>query len=102
MSNRPPDTIVKTTAADNVGIVSNQWGLTKGVVVAEGITVIEDIPMGHKVALADMPTGTPVIRYGQIIGYTNTDISRGSWLNETNIEMPQPPDLKDIPYKQNK
>jgi galactarate dehydratase len=99
MSIHTASTIVKTAASDNVGIVPDPLGLPKGTIVSEGVTLIEDIPMGHKVALEDMPEGTPVIRYGQVIGYTNTDVSKGSWLNETNIVMPQPPDLEDITYK---
>lgn len=99
MSNNSAPTIVKTAAADNVGIVSNQMGLTKGSVIPGDIALTEDIPMGHKVALEDMAEGTPVIRYGQTIGYTNADILKGSWLNETNIVMPQPPDLEDLAYK---
>ena len=84
---------------DNVGIVPNPLGLPKGAIVSEGIVLTEDIPMGHKVALQDMPEGSPVIRYGEIIGYTNTDITKGSWINETNIDMPLPPALNDIVYK---
>ena len=92
-------TIVKTAAADNVGIVPHAMGLPKGTAIANGIVLTEDIPMGHKVAFQDMPTGTPVIRYGQTIGYTSTDVAKGGWLNELNIEMPQPPELKDIRYQ---
>lgn len=91
--------IVKTAPADNVGIVSQATGLPKGTVVFDGIELIEEIPMGHKVALEDMPKGSSVIRYGQVIGYTNSDVAKGSWLNEINIDMPQPPELQDIPYK---
>ena len=61
MSNNSATTIVKTAALDNVGIVSNPFGLTKGTIVSEAIVLTEDIPMGHKVALEDMPEGTPVI-----------------------------------------
>src|SRR5690349_6962680 len=98
MSNHTPATIIKTTPLDNVGIVSSATGLPKGTIVSEGIVLTEDVPMGHKAALEDMPVGTPVIRYGEIIGYTIIDITKGSWINETNIEMPQPPELNDIPY----
>jgi len=55
--------------------------------------------MGHKVALEDLPNRATVVRYGQIIGYTNTDVTKGSWLNETNIVMPEPPELENIIYK---
>ncbi len=99
MSNTSGNTLIKTTAFDNVGIVPNPSGLPKGTIVSEGIVLTQDIPMGHKVALQDMPEGSSVIRYGEIIGYTNTGITKGSWVNETNIEMPQPPPLRDILYK---
>jgi len=98
MSDNSAITIIKTAALDNVGIVSNPLGLTKGTIVSGDIVLTCDIPMGHKVALEDMPKGSSVIRYGQVIGYANTDIVKGSWLNETNIETPLPPELKDIPY----
>ncbi|MEJ7766583.1 MAG: galactarate dehydratase [Chitinophagaceae bacterium] len=99
MSNKGATSIVRTTALDNVGIVSSEMGLQKGTIVSEAIVLTQDIPMGHKVALEDMPQGTPVIRYGQVIGFTSIDLPKGSWLNETNIETPLPPELKDIPYK---
>lgn len=99
MSHQATHKIVQTTPADNVGIIPHATGLPKGTHVWEGVSLTEDIPMGHKVALEDMPKGSPVIRYGQIIGYTNTDMPRGSWINELNIDMPQPPALQDIPYK---
>ncbi len=99
MSNISPASLIKTTGFDNVGIVPNTLGLSKGTIVSEGIVLTEDIPMGHKVALQDMHQGSPVIRYGEIIGYANAVIAKGSWVNETNIEMPRPPALKDILYK---
>ncbi len=98
MSNYSTTTIVKTTALDNVGIVANSSGLQKGTIVSEGVALTQDIPMGHKVALEAMPKGSAVIRYAQIIGYTNINVAVGSWLNETNIETPEPPELKDILY----
>jgi len=99
MNNSSHARIIITTPLDNVAIVSDPSGLKKGTVVTGNIELTEDIPMGHKVALKDMPSGTPVIRYGQVIGNTSNDLTKGSWINETNIEMPEPPDLKDIVYK---
>src|SRR4051794_19360402 len=99
MSSVRANSIVKTTGLDNVGIVSEPLGLTKGTMISVEIALTEDIPMGHKVALEDIAKGNPVIRYGQVIGYANKNILQGSWLNETNIEMPQPPALEDIPYQ---
>jgi galactarate dehydratase len=99
MRNNPVHTIIKTSPQDNVGIIPYPGGLAKGAVVSGNVILSEDIPMGHKVALQDMPNGTAVIRYGQVIGYTSTDIPKGGWLNETNIIMPEPPELENIIYK---
>ena len=90
--------VIQTTPQDNVGIVANPSGLKKGAVVLGGIILQEDIPMGHKVAFKSFEKEDAIIRYGQIIGYAKVSIAKGSWVNETNINLPQPPDLNEIPY----
>ncbi|MHA4843976.1 galactarate dehydratase [Flavitalea antarctica] len=90
--------VIQTTSQDNVGIVANASGLKKDTLVSGDIVLQEDIPMGHKVALQSFEKDDPVIRYGQIIGYANNFIAKGSWINETNINLPLPPDLSEIPY----
>jgi galactarate dehydratase len=93
--------VIQTTTQDNVGIVANPSGLKKGAVVSGRIVLQEDIPMAHKVALTTFEKGDAIIRYGQTIGYANVSIAKGSWINERNINMPQPPDLNEIPYIKN-
>jgi galactarate dehydratase len=90
--------VIKTTAKDNVGIVANPKGLKQNTVVSGDVELLMDIPMGHKAALQTLQKGDAVIRYGQIIGYANTQIKKGCWINETNITLPPPPALNDIPY----
>lgn len=90
--------VIKTSPNDNVAIVANPTGLKRGAIVLDGVVLEEDIPMGHKVALKSFNEGDEVIRYGQIIGYANRFIEKGSWVNESNISMPQPPKLEDIKY----
>lgn len=90
--------VIKTSPNDNVAIVANPTGLKRGAIVLDGVVLEEDIPMGHKVALKSFNEGEEVIRYGQIIGYANRFIEKGSWVNESNISMPQPPKLEDIKY----
>lgn len=92
--------VIRTHLNDNVGIVANPLGLKKGTVVWENLMLVQDIPMGHKVALKNLPVGEPVIRYGQVIAYAGEDILRGAWVNETNISLPLPPALQDIAYIQ--
>jgi galactarate dehydratase len=98
MMNAAQNTVIRTTPLDNVAIVANLSGLKKGTVVLDEIVLLENIPMGHKVALATLQEGEAVIRYGHTIGFAKTKIPQGSWVNETNINLPQPPELKDIPY----
>ena len=92
------NTIVKTSPLDNVGIVCNASGLQKGAIVQNDIVLVQDIPMGHKVALENINEGETVIRYCQVIGYANANIQKGEWINENKISLPQAPDLGSIPY----
>ena len=94
------NTIIKTSPLDNVGIVCNAFGLQKGAIVSDDIILIDDIPMGHKVALEAIDEGKPVIRYGEIIGFTNKKIQKGEWIKENKLSLPQAPDLANIPYFQ--
>jgi galactarate dehydratase len=94
-----PNTIIKTMPTDNVGIVTNQSGMTRGTKILDQITVVHDIPMGHKVALEDIKEGGEVIRYGHVIGIATQLIPAGGWVSETNIRAPQPPDLREIIYE---
>ncbi|WP_255037756.1 galactarate dehydratase [Lacihabitans soyangensis] len=90
--------VIKTSPNDNVAIVANPTGLKRGAIVLDGVVLEEDIPMGHKVALKSFDEGEKIIRYGQVIGLANKSIEKGSWVNESNISMPQPPNLEEIPY----
>jgi galactarate dehydratase len=92
------NTIVKTNASDNVGIVCHALGLQKGAIVQNDIILVQDIPMGHKVALEAINEGETVIRYGQIIGYASTNIQKGEWVNENKLSLPNAPDLDNISY----
>lgn len=90
--------VIKTTPQDTVAIVANPQGLPRGTTLPDGIVLSEDIPMGHKVALTDLAAGDAVLRYGHVIGYANTPVKRGSWVNEFTISLPPPPPLDEIPY----
>ncbi|MDB5387923.1 MAG: garD [Planctomycetaceae bacterium] len=46
----------------------------------------EQIDLGHKVAIKPIPKGTPVRKFGQIIGFATTDIQPGQWVHVHNIE----------------
>ncbi len=57
----------------------------------------ERIAQGHKVALVDLPAGSPVRRYGVTIGHATQDIAAGSWVHERLLRMPPACALDDLP-----
>ncbi|NIF78982.1 galactarate dehydratase [Paraburkholderia sp. Cy-641] len=82
---------------DNVAIVVNDGGLGEGAVFPDGLKLLERVPQGHKVALADLAEGDEVVRYNVVIGYALKPLPKGSWINEHVIRMPSPPGLEDLP-----
>ncbi|HSV55034.1 MAG TPA: galactarate dehydratase [Burkholderiaceae bacterium] len=82
---------------DNVAIVANDGGLPAGTVFPSGLTLREHVPQGHKVALSDLGTGAPVLRYNVIIGYALKDIAAGSWVHERLLRMPDARELDNLP-----
>ena len=59
---------IRVHDGDNVAIVVNARGLPAGTALADGTVLVEGVPQGHKVALADLAEGDAVIRYGEVIG----------------------------------
>ena len=46
---------------DNVAIVVNAGGLPAGTAFEDGLTLVEAVPQGHKVAIADIAEGEAVV-----------------------------------------
>jgi (2R)-sulfolactate sulfo-lyase subunit alpha len=79
---------------DNVGVVVVE-GLSAGTemlcVVTEDnsdfrLTAVADIPIGHKVALADLAEGDTVIKYGEDIGRMVAPAPRGGHVHTHNLK----------------
>ncbi|GIW82405.1 MAG: dehydratase [Gemmatales bacterium] len=49
------------------------------------IRLADSIPLGHKLALAPIPRGGAVYKYGQIIGFAACDIAPGSHVHVHNV-----------------
>ena len=49
------------------------------------ITLREPIESGHKVALADLAAGAPIVKYGHVIGVARAPIRRGDWVHLHNL-----------------
>jgi len=82
---------------DNVAIVVNAEGLSAGLRLDDGTVLLESVPPGQKVALADLADGAPVIRYGEVIGKAVRAIPRGSRVDESLLSLPEVPALDDLP-----
>lgn len=83
--------------ADNVAIVVNDGGLPEGAKFANGLSLTQAVPQGHKVALVDLPQGSVVRRYNVSIGETLKDLPAGSWVNESVLHMPPARSLEALP-----
>jgi galactarate dehydratase len=88
---------VQVDPRDTVAILVNEGGLPAGTRFESGLTLIEDVPEAHKVALVDIEAGAPIIRYGALIGYAECAIAKGSWVHEERMRLPVAPSLDDLP-----
>lgn len=50
------------------------------------ITLVDDVPLGHKVALRDLPKEKHIIEYGEEIGYAYVPIKLGAHVHVHNIK----------------
>ncbi len=88
---------VKVDPRDTVAIIANEGGLPVGTQFDSGLTLVEDIPEAHKVALNDIEPGEPIKRYGTVIGHAKDFIARGGWVNDERMSLPAPPSLHGLP-----
>ncbi|MGH9667832.1 MAG: galactarate dehydratase, partial [Bryobacteraceae bacterium] len=88
---------IRINARDNVGIVVNPEGLPAGVEFPDGLVLRERVPQSHKVALQNLETGDPVVRYGQTIGHAARPLCAGAWVREDSIDLPAAPNLDQLP-----
>ncbi|AUV80370.1 altronate hydrolase [Salinigranum rubrum] len=52
----------------------------------ERVVLSEDVPFGHKVALAAHEPGDAVRKYGEVIGTATARIDTGEWVHTHNCE----------------
>lgn len=78
---------IKIHPADKVAVALSP--LAAGTVVSiahKEITLLEDIPQGHKFALEDLTENEPVIKYGYPIGITKEPVKTGAWIHVHNMK----------------
>ena len=54
-------------------------------VAGQSVTLLDDIPFGHKVALRDISSGDNVIKYGNPLGHATQDIRIGQHIHTHNM-----------------
>jgi altronate dehydratase small subunit len=50
------------------------------------LTLLEDVPFGHKVCIRDASAGSDVVKYGQVIGKASAELRVGKHVHSHNIE----------------
>ncbi len=73
--------------ADDVAVSLTQLDAETEVSIAgRSLLVRESIPVGHKIALTDLPAGATVLKYGEPIGQVTRSVKQGSWLHSHNMK----------------
>lgn len=75
---------IRLNPADNVAVCTRSLNAGE---VSDELTVCNDVPRGHKIALLDIAAGEPVRKYAQVIGYASQDIKRGEHVHLHNMEF---------------
>ena len=78
---------IKINPSDNVAVALTDLGAGEKV---DGVTLLKDVPRGHKVVLRDLRAGEDVIKYGFPIGHVTADAPAGTVVDhscvKTNLE----------------
>jgi hypothetical protein len=80
--------IVVLAAADNVGIALRDIETNEAARSAGGSSIVarEAIPLGHKVALADIESGQAIVRFGVPVGIATLPIAPGQLVHVHNVK----------------
>jgi (2R)-sulfolactate sulfo-lyase subunit alpha len=78
---------------DDVGVavMDLRKGATIGALTLEGkpvgkVKLLDNVPLGHKVAMRDLALNKPVIKYGRPVGKAVKPISRGAHVHTHNVK----------------
>lgn len=74
---------IKINPNDNVVVALKD---VKSGEVIENVTVLNDIPKGHKMALVDIKENENVLKYGYAIGHATCDIKAGTHVHVQNVK----------------
>ena len=79
---------LKLHPKDNVATVVGQVNAGDQVEIGDlVVTAAADIPMPHKIAIADVAPGQNVYKYGSPIGYATQPIKAGDYVHSHNLDL---------------
>ncbi|MET0596315.1 MAG: altronate dehydratase family protein [Mesorhizobium sp.] len=78
--------VIRLHPDDNVVVLTRAFGAGQRP-AGVGVALERLIPSGHKIAAADIAEGTPVVKFGQIIGYASRPIGTGEHVHTHNCVM---------------
>ncbi len=78
---------VRLNPQDNVAIARQAIPAGTAIDLAgQALSIRTEVPVGHKFALAAIPAGGEVRRYGYLIGFATRAIEPGEWVHSHNME----------------
>ncbi len=77
--------MIRLNGADNVLVTTRI--VEKGETTFEGVVTRAKVMRGHKMASTAIADGTPIRKFGQIIGFAKGNIEAGDWVHEHNVIM---------------
>lgn len=83
MSKNP---FIRLDARDNV-VVARMEVESGTRVPSEGVTTLQKVPAGHKIATQPIAKGEVMLKYNTVIGFAAEDILPGTWVHSHNISF---------------
>ncbi len=81
------NSILKINSDDNVAVALSPLSAGNSIKLnCQEVTVNDDIPRGHKIAVEDITKGKNVIKYAYSIGKATREIKVGDWVHTHNLE----------------
>jgi altronate hydrolase len=76
--------VIRLDPADNV-VVARIAIAVDTPIPGEGVTTLQEVPLGHKIATRLIEKGQSVLKYNTVIGYAAEDLPPGTWMHSHNI-----------------
>lgn len=72
---------------DNIVVTTRTVSANEKMLVGNAeVTCSRDVKIGHKIATEAIAIGTPVRKFGQVIGYASSEIKVGDWVHSHNLQ----------------